>query len=149
LGGIAILPQPDSNGLLPNRHVVFWPYSQISDARLEFHDDLILVHGRAASQALKIGHYNSPGYIAYLLDRLLFVKRFSVDAMPKYPDMGCNAEAYVKDACVELETLGPLVRLKRGGFVTYEETWEVTVVDYPMTLQGARAIRQKLSREQK
>jgi hypothetical protein len=48
LGGMAILPQSNSDGLLPNRNLVFWPYSQISDERLELHDDLILIHGYAS-----------------------------------------------------------------------------------------------------
>ncbi len=145
LDGLAILPQSNSDGLLPNRNLVFWPYSQMTDKRLELHDDLILIHGGAAEQALKIGHYNSQGWIAYLLSNTLFVKRFSVDQMHNYPDMGCNVEAYVKDICIELETLGSLTLMKPKESVTYDETWEVTTGEYPATLEIARMVNKQLS----
>jgi hypothetical protein len=77
---------------------------------------------------------------------LLFVKRFSVEPANKYPDLGCNAEAYVREACVELETLGPLTTLEPGEFITYEETWEVSAGEYPVTLDTARTVSKQLSR---
>ena len=145
LGGMAILPQSESDGLLPNRNLVLWPYSRVSDARLSLHDDVILVHGRAATEAFKIGNYNSHKWVSYAMPEALFVKRFSVDYPNKYPDMGCNVEAYVKDACLELETLGPLRTLKPNELVTHEETWEVTAGEYPLTLEMARTIKKQLS----
>jgi hypothetical protein len=145
LGGVAILPQSNSEGLQPNRNFVFWPYSQLSDKRLELHDDLILIHGCAAEEAFKIGHYNSHGWVAYLLNNTLLVKRFIVDHMHKYPDMGCNAEAYVRDIGIELETLGPLTFLKPNESVIHEEIWEVDAVEYLATLENARMISKQLS----
>ena len=144
LGGMAILPQSDSDGLLPNRNLVLWPYSQVNDERLELHDDLILIYGQAAEHAFKIGNTNSHGWIACLLDNALFVKRFSVDCTCRYPDMGSNVEAYVRDSCLELETLGPLALLKPGESMTHEETWEVNVVEYSATLEDARIISRQL-----
>jgi hypothetical protein len=145
LGGMAILPQSNSDGLQPNRNFVLWPYSQVNDERLELHNDLILVHGRAAEQALKIGNYNSHGWIGCLLGSTLFVKRFFVNDLRKYPDMGCNVEVYVRDVCIELETLGPLTALRPGEFVTHGETWEVTRGEYPAALENARTISRQLS----
>jgi hypothetical protein len=40
-------------------------------------------------------------------------------------DHGCNAESYCNDEFIELETLGPLVKLEPGQFVTHTETWEL------------------------
>ncbi len=145
LGGIAILPQSDLDGLQPNRNLVLWPYSRIGDKRFELHDDLILVYGRAAADAFKIGTYNTHGWIAYATGSALFVKRFSVDPTGGYPDMGSNVEVYVKDTCVELETLGPLQTLKPQESVTHQETWEVSVGEYPATLENARIICRQLS----
>jgi hypothetical protein len=145
LGGMAILPQPDSDGLLPNRNIVLWPYSHLNDQRLELHDDVILVYGHAAQQAFKIGNYNTHGWIAYAMDNVLFVKRFSIDQTNSYPDMGCNVETYVKDSCIELETLGPLTTLEPKGSITFKETWEVNVGKYPATLETARKISRYLS----
>src|SRR5919198_2011912 len=76
LGGMAVLPQSISDGLAPNRNLVFWPYSQMKDDRLEIHDDLILIHGRGGEKAVKIGNFNPHGWVACLFENTLFVKRF-------------------------------------------------------------------------
>lgn len=145
LGGMAILPLSATRGLQPNRNLVLWPYSQVRDERLELHDDLVLIHGRASERAFKIGNFNSHGWIACLWDKVVFVKRFSADHSCKYPDMGCNVEAYVKDICLELETLGPLTLLQPKESVTYAEAWEVSVVDHSCTLEDARIISKQYS----
>ena len=60
--------------------------------------------------------------------------------------MGCNVEAYVKDVCIELETLGPLAKLNPNESVKHEEIWEViTDTEYPATIESARAISAGLS----
>lgn len=144
LGSLGILPQSDSDGLLPNRNLVLWSYSHVNDERLELYDDLILIHGCKREQAFKIGNKNSYGWIACLLGNALFVKRFAVNNPDQYPDMGCNAEAYVKDSCLELETLGPLTTLRPKESATHKEVWEVTVGEYPTTLEAARRIGKRL-----
>lgn len=144
LRSMAILPLSESNRLHPNRNLVLWSYSQIKDERLELHDDLILLHGREDQRACKIGNRNDTGWIACALGDALFVKRFEV-ADGNFPDLGCNVEAYVKDVCVELETLGHLETLKPGESVNHEEIWEVFAGDYPATLESARKIKKQLS----
>ena len=143
LGGMAILPQSSiETGLLPNRNLVFWPYSRIQDERLNLYDDWILVHGRPDKEAFKIGNYNPYGWIAYAMENVLFTKHFSTSPVNRYPDMGCNVEAYVHNNSLELETLGFLTHLEPRESITYEETWEVTIGNYPATLETALAISQ-------
>lgn len=145
LGGMGILPLPDPvEGFTPNRNLVLWSYSRLNDDRLELYDDLILLHGRAAAQAFKIGAHNTHGWIACALGDALFVKRFMVQE-GRLPDLGCNAEMYVRDVCLELETLAPLVTLQRGECVTHGETWQVFTGEYPATPEGARRVKQMLS----
>lgn len=145
LGGMAILPQSISDGSLPNRNIVLWPYSRLNDERLELYDDLILLHGRTAEEAFKIGNYNTHGWIACAMGSALFVKRFFIDQTSRYPDLGSNIEVYVKDSCVELEALGALITLGPGESVRYEENWQVDVGEYPATLDTARMICRQLS----
>ncbi len=140
LGGTAILPLSKTDGLQPNRNLVLWPYTQIRDERLEIYDDMILVHGKGSSQPCKIGSRNSRGWIACAMGNVLFTKKFNVDAHETYPDLGCNVEAYVKDVCIELESLGPLRILQKGGCVTHDEVWQVTTGDFPGTLETAQSI---------
>jgi len=144
LGGMAILPLSNADELLPNRNLVLWPYTQLQDERLELHDDLILLHGRSSEHACKIGNRNSHGWIACTMGDVVFTKRFATHA-ERYSDMDCNVEAYVKDSCIELETLGPLKTLKQGDTVKHSETWQVTTGDFPATLETARKLNKQLS----
>jgi hypothetical protein len=146
LGGVAILPQSSiREGSAPMRSLAIFPYSSLAEPRLELHDDVILVHGTAAQNFFKVGSYNPFGWAAYLLEKALFIKRFPVGDFRKLPDMGSNAEVYVHDAYLELETLGELVWLKPGEAVTFEETWEVIPGAYSVGLDGAREIMRQLS----
>ena len=144
LGGMAILPLAHQDGLLPDRNLVLWPYSQLKDDRLDLQDDLVLLYGRAKDAAFKIGNYNSHGWIAYALGDALFAKKFVVNENGRYPDLGCNVEMFVKDTCIELEMLGGLVTLQTGDSVTLEETWEVTVGEFPANPESARKICKQL-----
>ncbi len=145
LDGMAILPLSKADGLLPNRNLVLWPYTQLRDERLELHDDLVLLHGSRSEQACKIGNRNSHGWIACALGNVLFIKRFTTDTAGTYPDMDCSVEAYVKDSCIELETLGSLKKLEQGDTITYAETWQVIIGDFPAALGTARKLNKQLS----
>lgn len=145
LGGMAILPLSNAEGLLPNRNLVLWDYTSLRDKRLELHEDVFLLHGSASEQACKIGNRNSQGWIAYALGDMLFIKRFTMDNSGNYPDMDCNVEAYVKDVCLELESLGSLQVLQPGDSLNHTETWEVLKGNYPPTLATARKVRETLS----
>lgn len=145
LGGMAILPQSSMDtGLSPNRSIVLWPYSRLKDQRLDLHDNWILIHGRSDQEAFKVGNYNPCGWIAYAFENVLFTKRFSTNPVNRYPDMGCNVESYVKDSCVELETLGVLTALKPQDAIWYEESWEVNIGDYSPTLETANKISRQV-----
>jgi hypothetical protein len=146
LGGVAILPESAvSEGSMPTRSLVVWPYASITDPRLELHDDLILVHGSADQKVFKAGSYNPFGWAAYMLDNVLFIKRFPVSDFRELPDMGSNVETFVWDAYLELETLGKLTWLNPGESVTFEESWEVIPGNYSTTYETARAIVEQLS----
>ncbi len=128
LGGTVILPQPvgpaDRDGLLHNRILALWPYSKIQDPRLALGDDFILIRAFSAPQPFKLGYYNPHGWIAYWLDGVLFRKVFDVPGGAAFPDGGCNTESYCNDQFVELESLGPLVKLGPGQEASFTETWE-------------------------
>lgn len=129
LGGVAIFPQPvgnvDPRGLLPNRQFAVWPYTQMNDPRMVLRDDYMLIHTTPARPPMKIGYFNPAGWQAYYVDGILFVKRF--DPMPgaTFPDGGCNTETYCNEKFIELETLGPLVKLQPGQTILHNETWEI------------------------
>jgi hypothetical protein len=148
LGGTVILPQPvgntDPRGLLSNRLLVLWPYTRINDPRLVLRDDCILLHAAPAQPPVKLGYRNTPGWLAYWHDGVLFRKSYDVHPGADYPDGGCSAESYNDHRFVELESLGPLVELSPGGGTTLIETWELyDTLDVPFIPQEVRELLQK------
>ena len=63
--------------------------------------------------------------MAYWLNGFLFCKTFDISSGAAYPDGDCNAGSFCNDRFVELESLGPLVRLEPAGEVSLTETWEL------------------------
>ncbi len=144
LGGVAILPQPrgpiDSHSLRPNRQLVLWPYTTLTDPRLELYDDYWLVHGRPLRPPCKVGYLNRYGWVAYLRNGLLLIKRFRPHEDLPHPDSGCNVEVHCSDTCLEMETLAPLSNLAPGQSATHVEQWEFfTGVECPATRDGIRS----------
>lgn len=126
-GGAAVLQAAtamDPQNLLPNRNLVLWPYTDLTDKRLVLGRDLIVLH--QSTQALgpiKIGVNNDGGWAAYSLRKHLFIKRFPVDVFGAYPDNGCTVECYTNPDMLELESLGPLVLLEPGESTYHTEHW--------------------------
>lgn len=129
LGGVALLPQQKGpigeNACLPNRALVLWPYTSVSDPRLELGDELVLVHGKQATSRFKIGYLNRAGWAAYLRGNVLFCKHFDPQLERVHADLNSNAEVYCDDRILELETQAPLSRLESGAEAEHEERWEL------------------------
>jgi hypothetical protein len=129
LGGVGIFPQPtgkvDNDGLLSNRRLSLWPYTRIDDPRLTLRDDFLLVYATPDLPPIKLGYFNPQGWLGYWLDDVLFVKRFKALADSQYPDHECNSEIYCNDQFIELESLGPLERVRPGQTLHHSELWEL------------------------
>lgn len=123
-GGTAILPvdaQPES-GFLPDRRLVFWPYTRLDDPRLHFTAGQVRV--ASGEGRIKIGTFSESGRLAYHRSEVGFIKSIRPSGDMPYPDMGCNLEVFVNSHSTELETLGPLNRLEPGSQAILEERWE-------------------------
>lgn len=148
--GIAILPQQvgnvDDDGLRPNRRFALWSYSRWDDARVNLKDEFTTIIADATSSPFKLGYFNPHGWLGYIYDDVMFVKRFGVRRDEEYPDFGSNSEIYVDARSLELETLGPLVELAPKLDVIHTETWEVhNVNSLPKELLGGRTMASILS----
>lgn len=126
LGGRVALPTagPAGDELLPDRLLAVWPYSRWDDPRLRLTAEAIEVDAHPAPP-LKLGTMSRMGRIEYHYGGLTFVKRWTPQPGRPHVDFGCNAEVYAGDRFVELETLGPLVRLEPGEEVEHVEEWEI------------------------
>jgi hypothetical protein len=136
LGGIAVLPQnrqpADSAGLLPNRNLVLWPYTRWADQRLQPGDEAIFVTGAPAEQACKLGYLNRAGWLGYAWKDLWFTKHFQPAPEGDHMDLNCNAEVYVKDRFIELETLSSARLLSPGNEIVHRERWQLAGLPEPV-----------------
>lgn len=127
-GGTAVVPlsRGDPDGLLPDRSLSLWPYTDVSDDRLTFAEEAILVDQDSdAAGPLKIGASGADEWAAYVVDGVGFVKEFAYDPAATYPDDGSAVEVYSSAASLELETLGPLTELEPGESAVHTETWRL------------------------
>ena len=128
-GGTAVLPlqldRADEYGLLPNRQIVFWPYTKLNSPYLHLNDKSIIVEANISQGALKVGAPNPIGWLAYELGGYLFVKEAEYQAGSHYLDRGASSQIYCDPGVIELETLGPAVELAPGESVEHEETWRI------------------------
>jgi hypothetical protein len=127
-GGTAILPTSgpiDVEGLLPNRLVALWPYSRWDDARFQPGEEAIKIIALPIARPFKLGYMNRAGWLSYSYSGVTFTKRWTPQPEQSHVDFGCNAEVYANDRHIELETLGPLMRLRPGETVAHVEEWEV------------------------
>jgi hypothetical protein len=126
-GGIAILPQAmalvDEYGLLPNRHIALWPYTQVNSPHITWGDRYVFIEAKMQDGALKIGWPNPAGWLGYAVEGTLFVKHAAYQPDATYFDRQSSSECYCNPRFLELETLGPRTRLAPGESVTHRETW--------------------------
>jgi len=115
----------NQNGFLPNRNIVFWPYADVSDPRLNLRNEFVEVNGDPLGDPFKIGVYTAQAWAAAEVKGWLLVKRFSHRDPNALLDLGSNVEVYANQRFVEFELLGELRPLQEGETVELTETWEV------------------------
>jgi hypothetical protein len=148
--GVAILPQQygsvDSDGLIPNRKFALWPYTRWDDPRLQLGDEFVLIKSDSTKHAMRLGYFNPHGWLGYVYDDVVFLKRYGVRSDEEYPDYGCNSEVYANFRAVELKSLGPLVELAPREKVIHTETWEVYKdAEIPKAILGGKSLKELLS----
>lgn len=124
-GGLEIIPQNRHNtGLLGNRVMALWPYTDMSDKRVSWGKEYItLRQDKRAQTAFKLGMDNRRGWAAYAYRGALFIKRLPFVEDAVYPDGGMNFETYTCANFLEMESLSPLRTVEPGKRVDHVETW--------------------------
>jgi hypothetical protein len=130
LGGVAtveLAAPPTEHRANPNQLLVLWPYASWTDSRLALGERSLTVTATPGAP-FKIGCGSTIGEVSYRREGVLFTKRFDPAAGAPHADMGCNIEVYCDDRTIELESLGPLLRLAPGESVTHDERWELRTI---------------------
>lgn len=144
-GGVAILPQTRTDtGVLPNRNLTLWHYTEMTDPNVHWGSNYILVRACMTSP-FKIGFPNPRGWLAYWLNGTLFVKHADYNAQADYYDFGSSSECYSNDQFLELETLAPVTTIQPNAVAAHVETWDLYKdVDRPQNEKDAQALAEKL-----
>lgn len=137
-GGVVIIPLPpkkphpghpknvtDPADFLPTFEMVAWAYTDFADPRFTLGSKYILLR-YDKKPATKIGLAHRQGWVGYWNAGSLFIKRFSYEDGKNYPDRGCNFETFTNEDILEIETLGPTVRLNPGEATELVEYWSLT-----------------------
>ena len=129
-GGRALIPQegfiPHPDVLTPARPLVLWYFTRMNDPRFTWGDRLIQMREDSQIEGKqKFGVRNTLGWAAYQLEKDLFIKAVPFVPGATYPDMGCNYEFFTMPGFLEVESLGPLVRLEPDAQTEHAERWRV------------------------
>jgi hypothetical protein len=137
-GGVEIIPLPPKklhpgspknakspNDFGPNQRLVLWPYFDFKDPRWSFGEKYITLKQDAKCGPTKAGLAHQLGWVAYLNGGTLFVKHFPYQEGKTYPDSGCNFETFTAQDMLEIESLGPVVKLAPKESVEHTEEWEL------------------------
>ena len=128
-GGTALIPQPPLGvhpiDLLPNRNMVVWPYVDLKDDRLDFNPSCWTLRHESGRLPIKIGLRHLGKHLGYWNHGFLFTTTVDFDPGAAYPDFGVNCEFFTNGEMLEVETLGPLRRMKAGEWVELRSVWEI------------------------
>lgn len=144
-GGVAILPQTrEDTGVLPNRALVLWPYTDMSNPNVQWGSNYILVNANMDTP-FKVGFPNSRGWLAYWLNGTLFVKHAEYEPQADYYDFGSSSECYCNNRFLELETLAPIGTIAPGATTSHVETWNLYKhIDRPRNEKDVQLIVEEL-----
>jgi len=125
-------PAADHYGVLPNRQLALWPYSDLIGSRIKLGKKLIRFQATMTAGAFKLGFPNPSGWLAYLIGNTLFVKYAPYQDEASYYDYGSSSECYCNERFLELESLGPRVSLQPGRSTKHVEIWKLfTDISFP------------------
>jgi len=130
LNGMAVIPLPakipHTDRLTHNQEWSLWGYTDFSDPRWTLGSRYIFFRQDPARSPNKLGMAHAEGWVAYLLDEFMFVKKFERKEGAVYPDAGMNFETFSNEDFLEVESLGPMVTLEPGDATTHEEQWSLS-----------------------
>ncbi len=137
-GGTAIIPQPpldlhpsefpegrqtEPEDFLPNREMILWPFTDLTDGRYAFSENFLRVTYLPERPATKIGLKQPTGWVAYQNSDVVFAKYLTYDPSQPYPDRGSNFELFTNVSIFELESLAPSLPLAPGATREHTEHW--------------------------
>lgn len=147
--GTLILPMnTNDTGLLHNRKIALWSYTDMSSDIFHWGKKYITVKQKPEGEAYKekIGVDLNGGTAYYVRGDEILCKRYDAkhpDA--EYPDGGCSFETYICNEMLEFETLSPLVDVAPGETNEHIEQWSLCKAPFQANLKDDDEIDKLLS----
>ena len=133
--GVLIIPMNTNNtGLLHNRMISVWPYTDMSDDRIFYGQKYITVRQDPnATRDLKLGFDLNQGTVYYVSGNSVFKKQYYPNhPNGRYPDGGVSMETFNCGLFIEIETLSEQKVMQSGATESHLETW--TMLKKPQDL---------------
>ncbi len=126
--GTLIIPMNSNDtGLLSNRIVSVWPYTDMSNDRIYWGNRYVtLRQDEKYEQPIKLGFDLNCGTVYFCLNEDIFCKSFDTNhPLGRYPDGGCSFETYTNENMIEVESLSELKTIKSGEVSELTEKWSL------------------------
>ncbi len=147
-GGTLVIPTNDNDtGLLANRKIIVWPYTDLTDKRIYFGKRYVtLRQDENAETPIKLGLDLNKATAYYCKNGNIFCKRIE-SHLPdgNYADGGCNFETYTNDIFIEVESLGELKTVKCGETAVHREIWSLYKANTEINFKSEEDIDNLLS----
>lgn len=132
-GGYEIVPQPVKyTGLLGNRLLALWPYTNLMDERVTWGNRYIaLAQKPGHPDKFKFGLNSEHGFAMYFNHGDLFIKQYTPVENGTYPDGGMSFETFTNDLFLEMEALGEIKSIAPGEALTHTESWSLFKEECP------------------
>lgn len=127
-GGTLIVPMnTNDTGLLANRKISVWPYTDMSNDRIYWGNKYVtLRQDENAEKPIKLGFDLNCGTAYYVLGEDILCKNYDTNHPDGvYPDGGCSFETYTNEVMLEFETLGELKTVAKGETSEHTEKWSL------------------------
>ena len=148
-GGCLIIPMNTKDtGLLSNRIISVWPYTDMSSDRIYWGKKYVtLRQDENAAEPIKLGFDLDCGTVYYCLNDDIFCKRFDTKhPYAEYPDGGCSFETYTNENMIEVESLSELKSVQPGEISELTESWSLCKRPCEIDFRNDSSIENMLSK---
>lgn len=112
--------------LEPTNPLIMWAFTDLSDPRWKFTKKyLTLQQDPANRNPQKLGHWNQHTFGAYFLNGDVFLKEYFPTPGMQHPEFGASFEIFTNQDFLELETMGPFMKLAKDEALTHVEHWSL------------------------
>ena len=126
--GTLIIPMnTNDTGLLANRIISVWPYTDMSNDRIYWGNRYVTLRQDGKyEQPIKLGFDLNCGTVYYCLNDDIFRKSYDTNHPDgTYPDGGCSFETYTNENMIEVESLSELKTVKPNEVSELTESWSL------------------------